>query len=71
MTLQEMLAAAMTARHQLLLGQSFVECDYGGAGAMQKTIFKAADFDRLEAYIAEIEAKIAGKPTRGAMGIVF
>jgi hypothetical protein len=71
MTLQDMLAAAQLARHQLLMGQSIVECDFGGSGAMQKTIFKAADADRLDAYIAELEAKIAGKPTRGAMGIVF
>lgn len=66
-----MLAAAILARHQLLMGQSVVECDFGGAGAMQKTIFKAADADRLDAYIAELEARIAGKPIRGAMGIVF
>lgn len=71
MTLQDMLAAAQLARHQLLLGQSVVECDFGGAGGQQRTIFTKANADRLDAYIAELQALIAGKPTRGAMGIVF
>lgn len=71
MTDQEMLAAAIAARHALILGQSVVECDFGGAGAQQRTKFTAANADRLDAYIAELEARIAGLPRRGALGFVF
>ena len=66
-----MLDAARAARHQLLMGQSVVECDFGGAGAQQRTKFTAANADRLDAYIAELEARIAGLPRRGAIGFAF
>jgi hypothetical protein len=71
MTDQDMLDAAQAARHALLLGQSTVECEFGGAGAEQRVKFTAANADRLDAYIAELEARIAGLPRRGAMGFVF
>lgn len=71
MTDQEMLDAAKLARHQLLMGTSAVECDFGGVGSQQRTRFTAANADRLDAYIAELEARIAGLPRRGAMGFVF
>jgi hypothetical protein len=71
MTDQEMLDAAIAARHQLLLGQSAVECDFGGVGSQQRTRFTAANADRLDAYIAELESKIAGLPRRGAVGFVL
>lgn len=71
MTDQEMLDAARAARHALLMGQSVVECDFGGAGAQQRTKFTAANANLLDAYIAELEARIAGLPRRGAIGIVF
>lgn len=71
MTDQEMLDAALLARHQLLMGQSTVECDFGGAGAQQRVKFTPANADRLDAYIAELQARIAGLPRRGAIGIVF
>lgn len=67
MTDQQMLDAARAAYHQLMMGQAIVECEFQG----QMTKFKAPDADRLKAYIAELEAKIAGKPIRGAMGFVF
>jgi hypothetical protein len=71
MTDQEMLDAARTARHQLLLGAGIVECDFGGAGGQQRTKFTPADANKLDSYIAELEARIAGLPRRGAIGIVF
>lgn len=66
-----MLDAAIAARHALLMGQGVVECDFGGAGAEQHTKFTPANADRLDAYIAELEARIAGLPRRGAMGFAF
>jgi hypothetical protein len=71
MTDQEMLDAAKLARHQLLMGQSVVECDFGGVGSQQRTRFTAANADRLDAYIAELESRVAGLPTRGAVGFIF
>lgn len=67
MTDQQLLDQARAALHQLMIGQGIVECEFQG----QVTKFKAADADRLRAYIAELEARIAGQPFRGAMGIVF
>lgn len=66
-----MLDAARVARHALMIGQGVVECEFGGAGAVQRTKFTAANADRLDAYIAELEARIAGAPRRGAMGFAF
>lgn len=71
MTDQEMLDAARAARHQLLMGASAVECDFGGVGSQQRTRFTPANADRLDAYIAELEARIAGLPRRGAVGFVL
>jgi hypothetical protein len=71
MTDQEMLDAARAARHALIMGQGIVECDFGGAGGQQRTKFTAANADRLDAYIAELETRIAGLPRRGAIGFVF
>jgi hypothetical protein len=67
LTDQEMLDAARVARHQLNMGQAVVECEFGG----QRTKFSVANADRLDAYIAELEARIAGLPRRGAIGIIF
>jgi hypothetical protein len=71
MTDQDMLDAARAARHALLMGQGIVECDFGGAGGQQRTKFTAANADRLDAYIAELEAKVAGRSARGAVGFIF
>lgn len=67
MTHEEKLAAAIAARHRLLLGEAAVECDFGE----QRTRFTAANADRLDAYIAELQALIAGLPRRGAIGVIF
>lgn len=67
MTDQDMLDAAKAAYHQLMMGGGVVECEWQG----QRTKFSVANADRLKAYIAELEAKIAGTPFRGAMGFVF
>lgn len=72
MTDQERLNAAIDARHKLLLGQSVVEIDIMGSnGVNQRTRFTPANREALEAYIAELQAKIAGCSLRGAIGIVF
>ncbi|MDA9521642.1 hypothetical protein XI06_15145 [Bradyrhizobium sp. CCBAU 11434] len=67
MTDQEMLDQAKAALHQLMMGVAVVECEWQG----QRTKFSVANADRLRAYIAELEARIAGQPFRGAMGFVF
>ncbi len=67
MTDQDMLDQAKAALHQLMIGQAVVECEFQG----QLTKFSVANADRLRAYIAELEARIAGLPFRGAIGVVF
>lgn len=67
MTDQEMLDAARLARHNLIMGQGVVECEFDG----QRTKFTSANADRLDAYIAELEARIAGCPRRGAIGFIL
>lgn len=72
MTDQDRLNAAIDARHKLLLGQSVVEVDIiGSNGINQRTRFTPANREALEAYIAELQEKIAGCQRRGAVGIVF
>ena len=67
MTDQQMLDEARAALHRFQLGGGIVECDFGG----QRTKFSAANIDRLRAYIAELEARIAGRTQRGAVGFLF
>ncbi|MBR0871188.1 phage tail protein [Bradyrhizobium tropiciagri] len=67
MTDQEMLDQAKAALHRLMIGEAVVECEWQG----QKTKFGQANINQLRAYVAELEARIAGLPVRGAMGIVF
>lgn len=67
----EKLAIAIDARDKLLLGQSIVECDFGGAGGQQRTRFTPANANLLDAYIAELQARICGLPRRGAIGVIF
>ena len=62
-----MLDAAIAARHKLLTGTNAVEVDQDGYTVK----FTAANREALDGYIAELEAKIAGRRTRGAVGIVF
>ena len=67
MTDQDCLAAAQVARHKLLLGAQAVEVDFGTYRAK----FTPANREALESYISELQARIANKPVRGAIGIVF
>lgn len=67
MTDQQKLDAAKLAYHNFQMGQGVVECEWQG----QRTKFSAVNIDRLQAYIAELEARIAGQPIRGAMGFAF
>lgn len=68
MTLQEMLDDALAARHRLAMGMSVVEVSVADG---HSTKFKAAELDRLEAYIAQLRADISGAPTRGAIGFII
>lgn len=67
MTDQDMLAAAQAARHKLLLGANAVEVIHDGYSVK----FTTANREALDAYIAELEARIAGLPRRGAIGLVL
>lgn len=67
MTDQDRLAAAIAARHQLVTGVQAVEVDLPGYRAR----FTPANREALDSYITELQAGIAGKQTRGAIGVVF
>lgn len=67
MTPQERLAAAIDARHRIMVGDHAVEVDTG----THKTVFGKPNLAQLDAYIAQLQAEIAGRPVRGAIGIVL
>lgn len=67
MTAAERLAEAQDALHQILLGKSVVELRADG----YLTRYDRAALPALRAYIARLQAEIAGRPTRGAVGVVF
>lgn len=69
-SLADRLAAAQLALHRLQIGQAAVEVEIVNG---YRTKFVAADVDKLQAYIAELAAQVAGDtvPQRGAMGFVF
>ncbi len=62
------LLAAQIARHQLLTGSLAETVEVEGG---MKVTFSAANREALEAYISELDAKIAGRRTRGAVGVIF
>ena len=64
---QQLLREAQIARHKLMTGTLVVELEIEG----QKTRFNQAKLKDLEDYIASLEAEMAGKPKRGAIGIIF
>lgn len=69
---QDLLDQANAARHKLLTGTAAVEVDVVGAsGGGYRTKFTAANREALQSYIDELEQRIAGKRTRGAIGFVF
>ena len=66
-TLNEWLQEARAAYHRLMLGDSVVEIMVDG----YQTKYGRADAAKLQAYIARLEAQIAGRGSRGAIGISF
>jgi len=72
MTDADALVAAQAARHKLLTGTAAVEVDVQSAGGGgYRTKFTPANREALEAYIDELEQRINGRRTRGAVGFVF
>ena len=67
MTVQERLADARSALHQLQLGRSEIEVSYDG----QTVKYARADINRLKAYISELEAEEKGLPARGSLKLSF
>jgi hypothetical protein len=66
-TLQQMLADAQLALHRLQIGQLAVRVSVNG----YMTEFTPAQVDKLQAYVNDLEARIAGNRTVGAVGFVF
>jgi hypothetical protein len=64
MTLEEMLAEAQTALHQLMIGRRSVKVIADGGYTIEYT---AANIVKLKAYIAELQAQIAGLSVKGAV----
>lgn len=67
-SLSDMLADAQLALHRLQIGQSFTEVTLESG---RSTKFTPADIDKLQAYVSQLQDQIAGRRTRGAVGIVF
>lgn len=65
--LQLMLDQARVALHKIMLGEQEVEVMFNGYLAR----FQRADVNKLKAYIAWLEAEIAGQRTVGGIGIIF
>jgi hypothetical protein len=59
-----MLEQAKTALHQLMIGRRSVKVIADGDYTVE---YSAANIDRLKAYIADLEAQIAGTQTKGAV----
>jgi hypothetical protein len=69
---QDALTAALTARHKLLTGAAVVEVDIASAGGgSYKTRYTPANRAALESYIQELQSRIAGTVTRGAIGFAL
>lgn len=66
-SLQDRLTNAQVALDRLLTGSLAEEVDTGTYRAR----FTRADTDKLQAYIDDLTAQIAGTSTRGAIGFVF
>jgi hypothetical protein len=66
-SLQDRLDAARLALHRLLTGSLAEEVDTGTYRAR----FTRADTDKLQAYIDDLQAQIAGTSVHGAIGFVF
>lgn len=67
MTLAQMLAAAQDALFRLQTGAMVVEVEFDG----RQVRYARADVYKLMAYIATLEAQIAGQNRTGAIGVLF
>jgi hypothetical protein len=65
--LTQWLADARQALQNLMTGAAVVELIADG----YVTKFKAADADKLRAYIAQLEQKIAGRDRATGIGVIF
>jgi hypothetical protein len=64
---QGRLAEAQTALHELMLGKRTVKVMVDG----QSIEFTATNRADLEAYIARLQAQVAGRPAFRALPVVF
>lgn len=62
-----LLREARIALHKLRTGTAAVEVDCGD----YRTKFTPATVENLNAYVAELEQRLAGNPVRGAIGFFF
>jgi cytidylate kinase len=67
LTVAQMLAEALAARHKLATGSMREEVTYGA----DRVKFTPADINKLESYIADLQAQLAGGAARGAIGVIF
>lgn len=64
---QALLREAQVALHKLRTGTAVVEVDCGD----YRTKFAQANLENLQAYVAELQQRLAGAPQRGAIGFIF
>lgn len=62
-----LLREAQQALHKLRTGTAVVEVDCGD----YRTRFTPANVENLQAYVAELQLRLEGRPLRGAIGFVF
>lgn len=67
MSVDDRLAEARTALHHLQIGRAEVEVSYDGSVVK----YAKADIGQLRAYISQLEAEKAGRPSRGALRVGF
>lgn len=64
---EALLAEARKKLHDLRAGKAVIEVDAGD----YRTRFAPATVENLQAYVDELELRLAGRPVRGAVGFVF
>lgn len=62
-----LLSEARVALHKLNTGTAVVEVDCGD----YRTRFSVPTIEKLKAYVADLEARLDGARTRGAIGFLF
>lgn len=67
MSVEDRLAEAKQALHQLQVGRAEVEVSYDGSVVK----YARAEIPALKAYISQLEAERDGRPSRGALRIGF